>query len=646
MIINKIKLNNFGVFFGSHEINIKPEKNKPVILFGALNGSGKTTLLEGIQIALYGKSAQIEFRGKKNYIDYLESLINKEANPEEGASLELEFLANVNSKNEIFNLKRSWSVVKNRIVERAVISNKNVFNGEKSDNVNEFIEDLMPSNISNLFFFDGEKIETLAEPSKSKKIIRDGIYSLLGIHDINALIKSLLVYEKKKLTEHNILEKEDIKIIDTQIEDRENNIEDLTQAKSSLKNDTDTNEKNLYINSNKLEKNGYELFKNREAIKKENIYLMKFNDVKKLQLMELSKENLGLVMVKKQVKEIRDSLLKSSGFNASNMSLLKDEFSKLANTFNDDGNIKNYTNNRFLELQDTISNVPYDIDESLIPTTESIVETERSCNRLILEFDEIQHKLTVNELKLAAIPEEEKLKPLIEEEKELIKEKQENEYKIKAIDSQIKTLSVELTNLYREKEKLTQAYADKIIESDKAKIRLIKSEKSRFSLEEFKKRLLEKNRKKISELITESFMKLQRKAERNLIFQINIDDFSLNITEEKKQIDATEFSAGEKQLIAISILWALTQASNKVFPSLIDTPLARLDSHHRRNIIKNYFPKSSKQVLIFSTDEEIYGGHYKALQKNVSHEYLIEFNNNKKTSEFTRGYFQGDLLND
>ena len=646
MIINKIKLNNFGVFFGSHEINIKPEKNKPVILFGALNGSGKTTLLEGIQIALYGKSAQIEFRGKKNYFDYLKSLINKEANPEEGASLELEFLANVNSKNEIFNLKRSWSVVKNRIVERAVISNKNVFNGEKSDNVNEFIEDLMPSNISNLFFFDGEKIETLAEPSKSKKIIRDGIYSLLGIHDINALIKSLLVYEKKKLTEHNILEKEDIKIIDTQIEDRENNIEDLTQAKSSLKNDTDTNEKNLHINSNKLEKNGYELFKNREAIKKENIYLMKFNDVKKLQLMELSKENLGLVMVKRQVKEIRDSLLKSSGFNASNMSLLKDEFSKLANTFSDDSNIKNYTNNRFLELQDTISNVPYDIDESLIPTAESFVETERSCNRLILEFDEIQHKLTVNELKLAAIPEEEKLKPLIEEEKELIKEKQDNEYKIKAIDSQIKTLSVELTNLFREKEKLTQAYADKIIESDKAKIRLIKSEKSRFSLEEFKKRLLEKNRKKISELITESFIKLQRKSERNLIFQINIDDFSLNITEEKNQIDATEFSAGEKQLIAISILWALTQASNKVFPSLIDTPLARLDSHHRRNIIKNYFPKSSKQVLIFSTDEEIYGEHYKALQKNVSHEYLIEFNNNKKTSEFTRGYFQGDLLND
>ena len=60
----------------------------------------------------------------------------------------------------------------------------------------------MPSNISNLFFFDGEKIETLAEPLKSKKIIQDGIYSLLGIHDINNLIKSLQIYEKKKFNEY------------------------------------------------------------------------------------------------------------------------------------------------------------------------------------------------------------------------------------------------------------------------------------------------------------------------------------------------------------------------------------------------------------------------------------------------------------
>ena len=187
MIINKIILKNFGIFFGIHQIDTKPQKNKPVILFGALNGSGKTTLLEGIQIALYGKSAQIDFRGKKNYYEYLKSLINNQANPKEGASIELEFEFNMNSKNEIFNLKRSWYLANERIEENSIIHNKNVLNGEKKDNVNEFIEDLMPSNISNLFFFDGEKIEEYADIENSKKIFKKSIKKLLGLDIVDLL---------------------------------------------------------------------------------------------------------------------------------------------------------------------------------------------------------------------------------------------------------------------------------------------------------------------------------------------------------------------------------------------------------------------------------------------------------------------------
>ena len=107
----------------------------------------------------------------------------------------------------------------------------------------------------------------------------------------------------------------------------------------------------------------------------------------------------------------------------------------------------------------------------------------------------------------------------------------------------------------------------------------------------------------------------------------------------QKEIDVADLSAGEKQLVAISILWSLTKSSSKSFPSLIDTPLARLDSEHRQNIVKNYFPKTSEQVLIFSTDEEVYGKHYQALKSNISHEYLINFDGNLKTSQFTSGYF-------
>jgi DNA sulfur modification protein DndD len=646
MIINKIILKNFGIFFGLHEIDIKPQKNKPVILFGALNGSGKTTLLEGIQIALYGKSAQIDFRGKKNYYEYLKSLINNQANPKDGASIELEFEFNMNSKNEIFNLKRSWYLVNEIIEEKSTINNKNIFSGEKRDNVNEFIEDLMPSNISNLFFFDGEKIETLAEPLKSKKIIQDGIYSLLGIHDINDLIKSLQIYEKKKFNEYKVLEKEDVKILDAEIIKKEDEIEDLVQTKSNEKHREDKNKRDLKENTDELEKNGFNLFKKREEIKKENIHLQEISQIKKAQLIELSTEKLGLLLVKKQIKEIRDSLIESSGFNTSNMSLLEEEFSKLDRSLEGDSkkSVTSYISKRLEELKNKINDMPYDIDESLIPSEEFFDDIEKSCKSLLSEFEEIHDKLIINEKKLIAIPEEEKLKPLIEKEILLVQEKNDIDNLIKVIDIQIEALSKELVSLNKEKDKLTREYAEKIIESDKAKIRISKSEKSRNSLEKYKQKLLEKNRIKIADLITQSFTKLQRKEDRKLIFHIDIKDFSLKVMEDNDEIDVSGLSAGEKQMIAISILWALTQASNKIFPSLIDTPLARLDSHHRSNIIKNYFPKTSKQVLIFSTDEEIYGKHYNELQKNVAHEYLIEFDSTKNSSEFKKGYFQEDLF--
>ncbi len=646
MIINKIILRNFGIFFGIHEIDIKPQKNKPVILFGALNGSGKTTLLEGIQIALYGKSAQIDFREKKNYFEYLKSVINNQADPKEGASIELEFVFNINSKNEIFNLKRSWRLVNEKIEEKSTINNENIFGGEKKENVNEFIEDLMPSNISNLFFFDGEKIETLAEPKKSKKIIRDGIFSLLGIHDINELIKTLLIYEKKKLNEYKVLEKEDVKILDSEIAIKESEIAHLAQLKSNVKNLQDKNKIHLKENADELEKSGFNLFKKREEIKKENIHLLEMDQIKKTQLIELSTEKLGLLLVKKQVKEIRDSLVKSSGFNLSNIKLLEEEFNKLYKELESDNKekVNCYISKRLEELKNIINEAPYDIDEGLIPSEDFFNDIEESCKKLLYEFEEIQIQLANNEKELMAIPEEEKLKPFIEKEMLLVQEKNDIDNEIKVINIQIDTLTKELNSLNKEKDKLTKEYAEKIIESEKTRIRISKSEKSRNSLEKYKQKLLEKNRIKIADLITKSFTKLQRKEDRNLMFHIDINDFSLNIIEDNNEVDVSGLSAGEKQMIAISILWALTKASNKIFPSLIDTPLARLDSHHRSNIIKNYFPKTSEQVLIFSTDEEIYGKHYNELQKNVSHEYLIEFDSSKKCSEFKRGYFQEDLF--
>ena len=109
-------------------------------------------------------------------------------------------------------------------------------------------------------------------------------------------------------------------------------------------------------------------------------------------------------------------------------------------------------------------------------------------------------------------------------------------------------------------------------------------------------------------------------------------------------ISASTLSAGERQLLAVSILWALTRISKTKLPALIDTPLARLDGPHRGKLIKNYFPKSSHQVMIFSTDEEITREHLKSLKPFISHDYLISFDEASKSSTIAQGYFPEGVL--
>jgi hypothetical protein len=53
------------------------------------------------------------------------------------------------------------------------------------------------------------------------------------------------------------------------------------------------------------------------------------------------------------------------------------------------------------------------------------------------------------------------------------------------------------------------------------------------------------------------------------------------------------------------MLWALAKTSGRPLPIIIDTPLARLDSDHRKLLAQHYFPVASHQMLILSTDTEI-----------------------------------------
>jgi len=87
------------------------------------------------------------------------------------------------------------------------------------------------------------------------------------------------------------------------------------------------------------------------------------------------------------------------------------------------------------------------------------------------------------------------------------------------------------------------------------------------------------------------------------------------------------------------MLWGLARASGRPLPVVIDTPLGRLDSSHRDQLLKRYFPNASHQVLLFSTDEEIDEECFRKIKPWVGRAYRLEFDESLDATQVQPGYF-------
>jgi DNA sulfur modification protein DndD len=166
------------------------------------------------------------------------------------------------------------------------------------------------------------------------------------------------------------------------------------------------------------------------------------------------------------------------------------------------------------------------------------------------------------------------------------------------------------------------------------------SQKVRDTLGRFRTRIVQRHAENMETLMLESFRKLLRKKELVEGLTINPETFEATLTtKDGKPLPFDRLSAGEKQLLATSLLWGLARASGRPVPTIIDTPLGRLDSSHRKHLIERYFPSASHQVLLLSTDEEIVGNYLKELKPFISRTYLLEHNEAAGQTNLREGYF-------
>jgi len=654
MIFENLLINNFGVYCGKQNFDLTTKSKKPVILIGALNGSGKTTFLQAIDFVLYGKFSNYFYSQKLSYENFLNKNINKK-NFDEGAQIELTFNRKYKGKKQKFKISRNWKLIGKKMKEEFFVFIDEKFDEDITKDWDNFVDQILPSRVASLFFFDGEKIEQLADLEESKKVLKKAINSLLGLEIVDQLNVDVDEFQKrsslrikdddeKKVIEDLELKIQDyekkIKVVDDKIVKEDDN---LTKVRYEIRElDIELSQKGVayYDKKKDYEKDQLDIDQKRESLQQDLVKIAAGD----APLLILEKE---LNEIHQQSKQLSTSLDQNSVQNKINN--LIDQFEEFSEKncsdkdylikfkkFSEKQKINEVLDNKVSDLLLKDLN-PYEINFLLSESFSSIRQDIDKLTSKKIKLDEEYEKLSqlINK-----IPSDDEIKPLIEKSKKLQKEEEILITKSNILKDERGTLNGPMVKLNIELKREYEKKSSKDIDNLDNKRFIDYSIKVKDVLSSFHVKALDYHIKRLEKLILNCFKSLHRK--KNFIKSIKIDtiEFDLKISDKKDtEVNTEDLSAGERQLLAVAILWGLAKASNSAAPTIIDTPLGRLDSEHRLNLVEQYFPTASKQVILLSTDEEINKKYHKFISPYLSRSYKIEYDEKISGSKLSEGYF-------
>ena len=665
MLFEKITLENFASYKNRNEIELRPENpEKPIVLIGGENGCGKTTLLDALQLVLFGPLAQCSNRGRQTYKNYLKKCINNSTDPEYGSVLELSFQFNVERSVRTFKIRRAWSMTKGKINERFSVFNienkTETYDKVLSDNWLDYIESFFPSKIAPFFLFDGEKIEQLADFEKSGPIIHAAISSLLGLDHIDRLASDLITLEKrhhKTFASDN--ENKVIDEIENEIEKTKQQIQSLERKIANCNNQLDLQKKKIEENEITYRLLGGNLFDRRAELEVRHEKSKEVLNQHEEELRLLASGCAPLLLVQDLLQEIQEDakLEKQSQrafFISENLAKRDLKLLEVINTLGIDRHASNQINS-FLEKDrqsfDEMAKHPIylDLSQDSFEKLNNLLSSEapRLKNELpgrIEKINEATTELDNSERMLSSIPEEATLAKIINV-RETLKKNQRNTLNLRSMtEEELRKARYALERNQQILQKNLQNISEANLRDKNARRVLDYSQKTRETLSKLKERVLNNHLRRVENLILESFNQLLRKIALIQRLKINPKTFCLHLYNSTGQeITPDRLSAGERQLLATAILWGICKAAGKPLPTIIDTPLGRLDSSHRSNLISHYFPNASHQVILLSTDEEIVGKHLECLQPYISHKLLLSHSISEGETKTIPGYFTEKL---
>lgn len=671
MYIKELELYNFRQYKGNNTINLETEEDKNILIVSGMNGFGKTNFLIALVWCLYGSDTEKVDEFFKKIVDeqggykrYIANSLNWSAK-NEGES---RFYVSVTfSDIEITAVPcQTITVIRSYDINSAEPLRLDIlFDNQTNELVQQeygyelFIRDfLIPLETAKFFFFDAEKIISLADSTiksvEERKALSKAYSEVLGIQKYEDLRESLEEIQRrftkesatptdqKRLVElEKLMEQNEIDLRAKELE-----IDDLKERNQSLRFESNQYQNKLIKEGNKITLDELESLRRRnEDIEQENFKVL--NELKDfLDLAPFAIAGESMLEISEQIeREFSSKKIKYQDEEIENKTeeiLSEIEERKRDLTEIVKPRISEFYNNTIRQLIrkhffDILDNSSYNIQH-----LHDFLETER--NEFNTMLNNLKHsykqrfKSTAKEynilrsernnigkrLRNAESNEED---PIVSDYRRKKAETDSiiivNENRIEYLNQEIGGIKNQQNSIKAEMSELTKKV--QIATQLKQKHELTK--RILGELKEFIIRFKEEKRKRFAEKIYNSLSALMHKK---LIGSVEVEMIGEDIEINLKRLDNTtlpkdSLSNGEKQLYATALLRALSEESGVEFPVFVDSPMQKLDPLHSEQIILSFYPNVSKQVVIFPIlTKELIQEEFEKLRVFVNKTFFID----------------------
>lgn len=694
MKINNIILHNFGSYEGTTNFDTRPCDGRNIVLIGGKNGAGKTTLFTAMRLCLYGYKSMGYKNPNSFYNRAVVKLVNNTAKITKPATAFVTMCIELNNGQgmDSFSLTRKWEMNESLIETFSVLKNGADLSADEIADFEKYVVSLIPPELFNLYFFDGERIADFFMDEGSNTRIKDAFLTLCGYDTFDIMRKNFKriragIPTSAPALDEYIVAKDALASAKSLYHDLTDRLKACVDAIADCEAALDAEEKEYHQKGGITEEEwNQKLYTLKEEEKKRETYnalLKKWaNDV--IPFIMLRKQILAL---KAQI-ENENQALKYTYFcevlnSPAVQALVKDKLAEIDSAaFSDFGtekepilNLSFDQNSLILAQINTILSFEQDkvekckkaIKRSLNLTAKIRKEIESSSITSVQEY--MKRRAQLFEEKSALLVQRVELEQQLVAQKEALTLAEQQLGKVQTrLEEELKKASINdisaraIVMLDKLQEILYRRQIDKVENCFRKEIRTL-MRKTHFiddiyiddnfntHIYRTEKVSIEKIRKALKTNTEEQLLAFWgAKAMQTLYKKANSNDYndmckyfeSVDIKSLSLQIeiDKASLSNGEKQIFIMALYYSLVSLCNHELPFVIDTPFARIDTEHRHNISKHFFSELKGQVFILSTNEEINSSHVQILKDKIAATYMLENSDNKRTVVVKNSYFE------